>query len=141
MASSSWRSAWPFGFAIFLGAWLIFQIQPLMSKLILPWFGGTPQVWTVCLLFFQTVLFAGYVFAHLVERYCSRRWQAILYVGLLAGAVLVTPIMPTNDWKPTGTSDPTLQILLLLLRFIGLPYLLLSATDRKSTRLNSSHRH
>ena len=128
MASSSWRSAWPFGFAIFLGAWLIFQIQPLMSKLILPWFGGTPQVWTVCLLFFQTVLFAGYVFAHLVERYCSRRWQAILYVGLLAGAVLVTPIMPTNDWKPAGTSDPTLQILLLLLRFIGLPYLLLSAT-------------
>ncbi len=128
MQHSSSRSAWPFGFAIFLGAWLVFQIQPLMSKLILPWFGGTPQVWTVCLLFFQTVLFAGYVFAHLLERYCPQRWQVMVYVGLLAVAVLITPVLPTNDWRPTGQADPTVQILLLLLRFIGLPYLLLSAT-------------
>jgi hypothetical protein len=128
MASHTSRSAWPFGFAIFLGAWLVFQIQPLMSKLILPWFGGTPQVWTVCLLFFQTALFAGYVFAHLLERYCPQRLQAMIYVGLLAVAVLITPVLPTNDWRPTGQDDPTAQILLLLLRFIGLPYLLLSAT-------------
>lgn len=128
MMNTSRRAAWPFCFAIFLGAWLIFQIQPLMSKLILPWFGGTPQVWTVCLLFFQTVLFAGYLFAHALVRYCSPRWQGILYLGLLILAVLVTPIMPSDDWKPDGRSDPTWQILLLLLRFIGLPYLLLSAT-------------
>jgi spermidine synthase len=128
MANPASRSSLPFGFAIFLGAWLIFQIQPLMSKLILPWFGGTPQVWTVCLLFFQTVLFAGYVLAHLLERYCSRQLQAAIYVGFLAVAIVVSPVLPTADWRPTGPGDPTWQILLLLLRFIGLPYLLLAAT-------------
>jgi len=128
MTNSSRHSTWPFCFAIFLGAWLIFQIQPLMSKLILPWFGGTPQVWTVCLLFFQAVLFAGYLFAHALVRYCSPRWQGMVYLGLLILAVMITPIMPSDDWKPTGHADPTLEILLLLLRFIGLPYLLLSAT-------------
>src|SRR5262245_61678015 len=126
MANPGRRSTWSFGLAIFLGAWLIFQIQPLISKLILPWFGGTPQVWTVCLLFFQTVLFAGYVLAHLLRQYCSPRSQVMIYVGLLAVALLTTPVMPTSDWKPAGYDDPTWQILMLLARFIGLPYLLLS---------------
>lgn len=128
MANPARRSTWSFGLAIFLGAWLIFQIQPLMSKLILPWFGGTPQVWTVCLLFFQSTLFAGYVFAHVLQRTCSPRGQVTIYIGLLIVALLATGVMPTDDWRPTGDSDPTFQILLLLARFIGLPYLLLSAT-------------
>ena len=129
MANSLRRSvSFPFGIAVFLSAWLVFQIQPMMSKLILPWFGGSPQVWTVCLLFFQSLLFAGYLFAHLLERWCSPRWQAAIFVGLLIAAVLLTPVVPSNDWKPRNSADPTFQILLLLLRFIGLPYFLLSAT-------------
>ena len=58
---------------IFLSAFLLFQIQPMISKAILPWFGGTPAVWTTCLLFFQSLLFAGYAYAHFSNTWLSRR--------------------------------------------------------------------
>jgi hypothetical protein len=118
----------PFQIAIFLGAWLIFQIQPLMSRLILPWFGGTPQVWAVCLLFFQTLLFAGYLLAYGLSRLRLAKAQVATYGALLVAAIVSTRVIPAPEWKPTGEGSPTAEILLLLGRHIGLPYLALAAT-------------
>ena len=116
-----------FAAAVFLGAGLVFQIQPLMSKLILPWFCGSPGVWTVCLLFFQALLFVGYLYAHGLVQRGSLRGQWRIHSGLLAVALLA-PIWPSTAWKPTGDGDPTTAILGLLAWHVGLPYLLLSAT-------------
>ena len=116
-----------FAATVFLGAGLVFQIQPLMSKLILPWFGGSPSVWTVCLLFFQALLFAGYLYAHGLVRRFGLRGQWLIQTALLAVA-LFSPVLPSAIWKPMGEGDPTGEILLLLAWHVGLPYLLLSAT-------------
>jgi SAM-dependent methyltransferase len=116
-----------FAVTVFLGAGLVFQIQPLMSKLILPWFGGSPGVWTVCLLFFQSLLFAGYLYAHGLVRQFGLRGQWLIQALLLAVA-LFSPVLPAAIWKPIGEGDPTGEILLLLAWHVGLPYLLLSAT-------------
>jgi len=117
-----------FALTTFLSAFLLFQVQPLLSKAILPWFGGSPAVWTVCMLFFQIVLFCGYVYAHLATKYVPREFQALLHVTLLAVAVSLGPITPDASWKPNPADDPTGRIMLLLTVCIGLPYFLLSAT-------------
>ena len=114
--------------AVFLGAFLLFQVQPLIGKYILPWFGGSPEVWTTCMLFFQVFLLAGYAYAHLVVRYLSPRAQAVVHVAMILAALAVLPIAPTAAWKPQGADYPTLRILLLLSVCIGLPYFVLSAT-------------
>ena len=113
---------------IFLSAFLLFQVQPLIAKFILPWFGGSAAVWSAALLFFQLVLLAGYFYAHCLIRYLSpkRQWQ--VHAPLLALSVLA-PIIPSAYWKPAASSDPTLNILLLLGANIGLPYMLLSSTS------------
>ncbi|HZR21374.1 MAG TPA: hypothetical protein VFE51_29095, partial [Verrucomicrobiae bacterium] len=113
---------------IFLGAFLLFQVQPLMAKFILPWFGGGPGVWTACMLFFQVFLLAGYVYAHLVSRFGSRRVQAVAHMALLLAALMFLPIMPGARWKPAADTQPTVHILLLLLVCLGLPYFLLAST-------------
>src|SRR5881227_3798140 len=81
------RAAIPLGITIFLGAFLLFQVQPLVGKFILPWFGGTPAVWTSCLLFFQALLLCGYAYAHFTMRWLSPRTQAVVHCALLAGAL------------------------------------------------------
>ena len=88
MAMNSRLTAALYAAAIAISAFLLFQIQPLISKCILPWFGGTPNVWTTCLLSFQAVLFAGYVYAHLLTRHLSLKWQALVHCGLLGIAAL-----------------------------------------------------
>lgn len=117
-----------FAVTIFLSAFLLFQVQPLLSKTILPWFGGTPSVWTTCMLFFQTLLFAGYAYAHIINQRFSPRGQMLLHIGLLLAACLLLPIIPSDDWKPTGTENPTLRIVLLLSATVGLPFFILSST-------------
>ncbi|MFC5455890.1 spermidine synthase [Prosthecobacter fluviatilis] len=111
-----------------LSAFLLFQVQPIISKFILPWFGGSPGVWTTCMLFFQVVLFAGYAYAHTLTL-LPRRWQGILHGMLLGAAIAMLPIAPAETWKPTGAEDPALRILLLLLASVGLPYFVLSSTS------------
>ena len=111
-----------------LSAFLLFQVQPIISKFILPWFGGSPGVWTTCMLFFQVVLFAGYAYAHTLTL-LPRRWQGILHGMLLGAAIALLPIAPSEVWKPTGAEDPALRILLLLLVSVGLPYFVLSSTS------------
>ncbi len=116
-----------YALAIFLGAFLLFQVQPLIAKFILPWFGGGPAVWTACMLFFQVLLLAGYAYAHLLRTKLPQRKQAIIHVALLVAALATLPIIPR--WKPDPASDPTWGILLLLAASVGLPYLMLATTS------------
>ncbi len=113
---------------IFLGAFLLFLVQPLIGKFILPWFGGSPGVWTTCLLFFQTLLLAGYGYAHFTSTRLRPRQQATVHLVLLALALVWLPIIPGAEWRPGPADEPTRRILLLLTATLGLPYLLLSAT-------------
>jgi hypothetical protein len=114
---------------IFLSAFLLFQVQPLIAKIILPWFGGSAAVWSAAMLFFQISLLLGYAYAHAVIRMVKPRKQMILHVGLLALSCIILPILPSPSWKPSVAGDPTGRILLLLGATIGLPYFLLSSTS------------
>ncbi|HVP00825.1 MAG TPA: fused MFS/spermidine synthase [Bryobacteraceae bacterium] len=118
-----------FGATIFLSAFLLFLIQPIFAKLILPWFGGSSAVWTTCLVFFQTALLAGYAYAHCLTRRIGARAQPMIHGALLAASLLLLPVMPGDRWKPSGEGDPALLILLMLTVVLGLPYFLLSSTS------------
>ncbi len=120
--------ALPYTVTIFAGAFLLFQVQPLITKFILPWFGGGPTVWTTSMLFFQVLLLGGYSYAHLSISRFGPRVQALLHVGLLLVALFQLPIMPASDWKPISPTTPTWDILLLLGATVGLPYFVLSST-------------
>ena len=122
------RLTFHYGLTIFLSAFLLFQVQPLIGKMILPWFGGSASVWTTCMLFFQMVLLLGYFYSHWVVRFLTPYRQSLLHGGLLLISLLLIPISPSVDWKPTGAENPTLRILGLLTVSIGLPYFVLSTT-------------
>lgn len=117
-----------YSLAIFLSAFLLFQIQPLIGKFILPWFGGTPGVWTTCMLVFQVLLFGGYAYAHLTTSRLSPKAQAVLHAVLLIAAVCALPIIPSLTWKPVGDVEPISRIILLLGATVGLPFFVLSST-------------
>jgi len=114
---------------IFTSAFLLFLVQPVIAKQILPWFGGSAAVWTTCLVFFQSVLTAGYAYADWTVRRFAPRTQARLHIALLVASLAALPIIPAASWKPTGTENPAAQILGLLVVTIGLPYFLLSTTS------------
>jgi SAM-dependent methyltransferase len=115
--------------AIFLGAFLLFLVQPIIAKQILPWFGGSAAVWATCMVFFQLALLAGYAYADFTTRRLTPRRQVILHVVLLAVSLLVLPITPDVSWKPAGEENPSWRILGLLTLTIGLPYFILSTTS------------
>lgn len=117
-----------FGLTIFWGAFLLFLVQPLIARYILPWFGGGPAVWTTCMLFFQIVLLGGYAYAHFIIKTFRPRHQVLYHLILVGLALAFIPIIPSESLKPTDGSAPTLKILLLLLSCLGLPYFVLSAT-------------
>src|SRR3954469_15614571 len=96
-----------YALTILVSAFLLFQVQPVIAKIILPWFGGSAAVWTTCLLFFQMVLLLGYLYAHAVVRYLRPRMQMILHCSLLAISAITLPIYPKLAWKPSGTEEPT----------------------------------
>ena len=105
---------------IFFSAFLLFLVQPLIAKQILPWFGGSSAVWTTCLVFFQSVLLAGYAYTDWTTRRLAPKKQAWLHIGLLVASLAVLPIIADASWKPSGDEDPALRILGLLLATIGL---------------------
>lgn len=115
-------------FTIFLSAFLLFQVQPIIAKMILPWFGGGAAVWTTCMLFFQLLLVGGYLYAHWTTRRLGARTQAIVHCALLALAAAALPIVPDAGWKPAGDGDPGAHILGLLTVTVGLPYFVLATT-------------
>ena len=117
-----------FAATVFTSAFLLFLVQPIIAKQILPWFGGNASVWTVCMVFFQLLLLGGYAYADAVVRRLAPRRQAIVHSVLLAASLAFLPILAAESWKPAPDTEPTGRILLLLATTIGLPYFLLSTT-------------
>jgi spermidine synthase len=116
-----------FPLAVGLGAFLLFFVQPLVAKMVLPWFGGGTAVWSTCLMFFQVGLVAGYGYAHLTRRLGATR-QVWLHLALLAAALLVLPIAPDAALKPPDGTRLVPRVLSLLTLTVGLPFVLLAAT-------------
>jgi hypothetical protein len=106
--------AWVLASTVFLSAFLLFQVQPLISKAILPWFGGSPSVWTTCMIFFQSLLVAGYAYAHGLNRSPNRWRNFAIHSILLVAAAFLLPVVPKVDWKLAAT--------------VGLPYLMLASS-------------
>jgi glucan phosphoethanolaminetransferase (alkaline phosphatase superfamily) len=130
----------PFGIAIFLSAFLLFWVQLLLGKFILPWFGGVAAVWTTCMLFFQVLLLGGYAYAHLVSSRLASRAQGLLHCAVVLSSLLLlgclailwnSPITPGSKWKPLAADQPIIQIVTLLSVSVGLPYLILD-TNKKN---------
>ena len=111
-----------------LAGFLLFQVQPLLAKYLLPWFGGSASTWLVCLLFFQVALLAGYAYAYAVTLPFPVSSQARIQLAVLALSLLLLPITPPDSWKPPDASDPTWRIVALLAVCVGLPYVALAAT-------------
>jgi spermidine synthase len=127
-----------FALTIGLGAFLLFQVQFILGKLILPWFGGASSVWTACMLFFQTGLLAGYGYAHGLVKFAESRRQRAVHLSLIAGAGALTvwrllswpsPLTPPAGMQPVPGGEPVGGIVFLLTVIIGLPFLVLSATS------------
>lgn len=118
----------PYAVAIFTSAFLLFQVQPIVARMILPWFGGAANTWTTCMLFFQSVLLAGYAYAHFLFKRLDARRQSRLHIALLLLSLVWLPLGPAQFLKPTGGEEPISRILLTLLATVGLPYFLLSTT-------------
>lgn len=95
-----------YALTIFLSAFLLFQIQPMIAKMILPWFGGSASVWITSMLFFQIALLFGYLYAHWSIRTLRPKSQAAVHITLLAASLLLLPVAPSLAWKPSGTEDP-----------------------------------
>ena len=126
-----------YAITIFTGAFLLFQVEPLLARYILPWFGGTSAVWITCMLFFQLLLVAGYAYSHLIVTRLSARRQAIVHVEIVSACVLLmatlaliwqSPITPGPSWKPLNPDFPVARIFILLTVSIGLPFFVLSTT-------------
>ena len=127
-----------FALGVGLGAFLLFEVEFVLGKRLLPWFGGTSAVWTTCLLFFQAALLAGYGWARLLAERFSPRRQRDLHLALLAAALLLlawraivwsSPITPPETAKPLPSDAPVLAILALLASAVGLPFVVLAATS------------
>ncbi|MEO7762204.1 MAG: hypothetical protein ABIS68_09875, partial [Casimicrobiaceae bacterium] len=118
-----------FAVVITLSAFLIFLVQPLIAKQILPWFGGTAAVWTTCMVFFQTALLAGYAYADWAPRRFGIKRHARIHAVLAVVSLVALPITISTLWKPEDGSMPILRIVGLLVATIGLPYFVLSATS------------
>src|SRR3984957_7728352 len=121
-------SVWLYSGSIFLSAFLLFQVQPILTKLILPWFGGAAAVWTTCLMFFQLAYLAGNLYAWWLGKQ-TPRVQSTLHTILMAASLLILPILPKSAWKPPAGTNPTLYLLGELATTIGLPFIILSASS------------
>src|SRR5882757_7685542 len=117
-----------FAASIALSALLLFLVQPIIAKQILPWFGGSAGVWTTCMVFFQSALLAGYAYAHWLVRRLSPRQQWTVHTALLAASLICLPIVAADHFRPVGGQDAAWAILALLAATIGLPYFLLAST-------------
>ncbi|HEX4782113.1 MAG TPA: hypothetical protein VH301_15225, partial [Usitatibacter sp.] len=114
---------------VFLSAFLLFLVQPILAKQILPWFGGAAIVWTLCMVFFQMLLLLGYAYAHWLASRVRGERQAWIHGALLAVSLVFLPVIPDSAWMPKGGASPVAGVLLLLFATVGLPYFLLSATS------------
>ena len=112
---------------LFVNAALLFSVEPMFTKMVLPLLGGTPAVWNTCLLFFQAALLVGYLYAHLTTRWLDLRRQMTLHLALLALSLLALPVAVAPGWRPPGAETPIPWLLALLTVSLGAPFLVLSA--------------
>ena len=117
-----------FIYTIFLSAFLLFQVQPMIARFILPWFGGSSAVWSTCLLFFQAGLLIGYGYAHLIIKYLSTKNQVKIHLTLLLLSLISIPVIPHEWMKPNGDDNPVFGIIFLLSLSVGFPYIMVSTT-------------
>ena len=118
-----------YALTISLSAFLLFAVQPIIAKSILPWFGGSSAVWSTCMLFFQAVLLLGYIYAHWLNQKLAARRQAVVHSIVLAASLATLPIIPSASWRVASVGNPSMRILELLSVTVGLPYFLLSSTS------------
>ena len=102
-----------FSVTIFTSAFLLFMVQPIIAKQILPWFGGSSAVWTTCMVFFQMILLLGYWYADFVVRKLSKQAQAIFHSIVVLISLIWLPIIASDSWKPAADTEPSTRILLL----------------------------
>jgi len=117
-----------FAATVFLSAFLLFQIQPIIAKIILPWFGGSSSVWSVCMVFFQVGLLLGYAYGHWLNEKLTTRRQMWTHGGLLLLSLLTLPVVANPAWRDAIPQHPGWNVLLVLATAVGAPYLLLSTT-------------
>jgi SAM-dependent methyltransferase len=118
-----------FGSAIFLSAWLLFQIQPMFAKMALPLLGGAPAVWNTALVFFQAALLLGYVYAHFLGTRLPLKLQVIVHLAVLAVAFIALPVAVGAAWREPPETTPVAWLIGLLAVSVGLPFFALSATS------------
>ncbi len=130
-----------FSLAMFLSALLLFLIQPIFAKMVLPLLGGTPAVWNTCMVFYQAVLLLGYIYAHLSSQRMTVRWQSVAQLVLLGVGVTALPISIAQGWLPPVESNPIPWLLALLSISVGLPFFVLSTTAPVLQRWFTTTRH
>ena len=126
-ASSGWATTALFSLTLFLSAALLFTVQPMFAKMVLPLLGGAPAVWNACLVFYQAALLAGYLYAHLSLQWLGARRQAVLHLALLGLAWIALPIRVAEGWLPPVTAFPAPWLWALLTVSLGLPFFAVSA--------------
>ncbi len=117
-----------FAAAICVSAFLLFLVQPMIAKMILPQLGGTPAVWNTCMVFFQAMLLAGYSYAHVLTGRFQIRRQVIVHLLVLLLPLAVLPVALAFEWTPSQSDSPIVWLLWLLTLSIGLPFFVLSTT-------------
>ena len=117
-----------FASTVFLSAFLLFQVQPIVAKMILPWFGGSSSVWSVCMVFFQAMLLIGYAYVHWLHERFTARQQVMVHAGLLLLSLVMLPVAADPSWKGMGLANPSWSVLAVLSILVGAPYLMLSTT-------------
>lgn len=120
---------WLFAVALFTGAALLFMVQPLAARLALPLVGGAPGTWTTCMLFFQAVLLAAYLYAHATTVWLGDRRQAVLHLVVLLLPALVLPLAWPARWSEPGSTPPALWLLIALAISVGLPFFAVATTS------------
>ena len=127
--------------ALFLSAALLFLIQPMVAKMILPFLGGSPAVWNTCLFFFQTFLLLGYVYAHFGSLWLGVKPHMILHLVIIAGALYFLPVTIPSLWLERPDAEPVQAVLSVLLVSVGFPFFVLSASGPLLQKWFSSTGH
>ena len=118
-----------YSLSIFIGALLLFAVEPLFAHMVLPSLGGVPAVWNTAMVFYQGVLLGGYLYAHAITKWLHPKYQVFLHVTVLLAAILFLPIEIPSGWLPPTDANPIPSLLTLLLLAVGLPFFVISATS------------
>src|SRR5881392_3614741 len=117
-----------FAGTMFVSAALLFCVQPMIAKMILPKLGGTPAVWNTCMVFFQAALLAGYAYADRLPRWLGVRRHLLIHLGLMLLPVVFLPLAVADSWRPDGATNPIPWLLTLLTVVVGVPFFVVATS-------------